>query len=277
MRIITNLLIKNYKLHLLEEEKSKSTQEKYIRDINAFNIWICSKDVNKEKVLEYKVYLCNKYKLTSANSVISSLNSFFNYNKWYDCKLKTVKFQKQYFISDRSELNINDYFQLLNHAKNNKKLYLVIQTICSTGIRVSELRFITVNSVVEKKAIINLKGKIRVVILPDELCKILNEYIEQEKIITGSIFLSKNGNPLNRSNIWTQMKNLCKKTDIPKEKVYPHNLRHLFARTYYSQQKDISMLADILGHSNINTTRIYTLQNIETHRKNVQTLNLVKY
>ncbi len=275
MRIITQSKIDNFKTYLKQEERSNATQEKYIRDITKFFLVSKNKEVSKEMVLNYKNTLVNKYKIATVNSIISSLNSFFIFNKWHDLKLKSLKCQRQPFANNRKMLTKNDYYKLLTTAKKNKRLYLVIQTICSTGIRVSELKYITVQSVKDKYSVINLKGKTRLVILPFSLCELLEKFIKDENIIEGSVFVSKNGNPLNRSNIWTDMKKLCLKAEIEEEKVYPHNLRHLFARTYYENEKDITMLADILGHSNINTTRIYTTENIETHRSKLEDLDLI--
>ena len=152
-----------------------------------------------------------------------------------------------------------------------------MQTICACGIRVSELRYITMSAIKIGMAEINLKGKMRVIIIPDDLCKILKTYAKEQKISSGSIFVSKNGNPLDRSNIWKLMKALCDSADVPKNKVFPHNLRHLFARTYYSLEKDIVRLADILGHSSVETTRIYTMETGETHRRQIQKLGLLRY
>ena len=160
-------------------------------------------------------------------------------------------------------------------AKKNERLYLLIQTICSTGIRVSELKYITKEAILARGTAIRCKGKVRYVILTDELCKILKSYSDSQNIKSGPIFITKSGQPLDRSNIWTQMKRLCEKSGVPSKKVYPHNLRHLFARTYYDAQKDIVKLADILGHSNLNTTRIYTLESGEEHRKQLQGLGLL--
>lgn len=278
MRKVTERLIQKYSESLKEEEKAFATMEKYIRDVRAFAVWAEEKDIDKNTVLEYKEHLTATQAPASANSVISSLNSFFAYNGWHNLRVKTLKIQRQVFAATDRELTKAEYERLLNAAKQkgNKKLNLLMQTICATGIRVSELRFITVESLADKCAMINLKGKMRVVIIPDKLCKMLLRYVKKEKIVRGSIFVSKNGNPLDRSNIWKLMKALCESAKVVKEKVFPHNLRHLFARTFYSVQKDIVRLADILGHSNINTTRIYTMENGEIHRRQIQMLGLLR-
>lgn len=279
MRQITNELIENFKIDLVEEEKAQATIEKYIRDILAFVEWLSGRTVEKQTVLEYKQKLIEKYAPASVNSVLSSLNRFFAFAEWFNCKVKSIKIQKQVFAKQERELTKAEYDRLLAaalHNNNNKRLYLLMQTICSTGIRVSELKFITVEAVKAQKAIINLKGKTRSVFLPDMLCKMLLRYIKEEKIKSGSVFVSKNGRPLDRCNIYHDMKKLCESANVDRSKVFPHNLRHLFARTYYSLEKDISRLADILGHSSINTTRIYTMETGEIHRKQIQKLGLLR-
>ncbi len=278
MRQITNELIENFKIDLVEEEKAQATIEKYIRDILAFVEWLSGRTVEKQTVLEYKQKLIEKYAPASVNSVLSSLNRFFAFAEWFNCKVKSIKIQKQVFAKQERELTKKEYDRLLSAAlhKDNKRLYLLMQTICSTGIRVSELKFITVEAVKAQKAIINLKGKTRSVFLPDMLCKMLLRYIKEEKIKSGSVFVSKNGRPLDRCNIYHDMKKLCESANVDRSKVFPHNLRHLFARTYYSLEKDISRLADILGHSSVNTTRIYTMETGEIHRKQIQKLGLLR-
>lgn len=278
MKKITAKKINDFENYLYEEEKSDATIEKYIRDIKYFDKWLEQQEFTKKDVLEYKKYLINNYAPKSVNSVLSSLNSFFEYNRWYDLKVKTIKIQRQMFADNGKEITKSEYERLLLAAskKSNKRLYYLMQTICSTGIRVSELKYITVEAVRKKQAVIDLKGKMRVVILPSQLCAILKKYIEKEKIKSGSVFVTKTGIPLNRSNIWNDMKKLCYEANVSKSKVFPHNLRHLFAKTYYSLQKDIVRLADILGHSNVNTTRIYTIESGEIHRKQIQSLPLVR-
>ena len=278
MRKITNELIENFKIDLIEEEKAQATIEKYIRDILAFVEWLSGRTVEKQVVLEYKQKLIAKYAPASVNSVLSSLNRFFAFAQWFNCKVKSIKIQKQVFAKQERELTKAEYDRLLAAAlhKDNKRLYLLMQTICSTGIRVSELKYITVEAVKAQKAIINLKGKTRSVFLPDMLCKMLLRYIKEEKIKSGSVFVSKNGRPLDRCNIYHDMKKLCESANVDRRKVFPHNLRHLFARTYYSLEKDISRLADILGHSSVNTTRIYTMETGEIHRKQIQKLGLLR-
>ena len=278
MKKITNQTTEQFRTYLTEEEKSENTIEKYIRDVTAFSAWLCGKEVTKQAVLQYKKELIEKLAPASVNSVLSSLNSFFVFNEWHECKVKNLRIQKQNFSSNEKELTKQEYERLLNAAKRktNKRLYYLMQTICSTGIRVSEIKFITVNSVKTGEAEINCKGKMRRVFLPKQLCRMLKEYIRENNIKSGYVFVTRNGQPLDRSNIWSDMKKLCKMAGVSKDKVFPHNLRHLFARTYYSIQKDIVRLADILGHSSVNTTRIYTIETGEIHRRQIQKLGLLK-
>lgn len=278
MKQITTTKIKKYREYLIEEEKSKNTIDKYMRDINAFTKWIAERDLCKSVILEYKEHLKLSYAAKSVNSILSSLNSFFEFCEWHNLKVKLLKIQKQIFANESKELTKDEYDRLLNAAlsKGNEKLYLLMQTICATGIRVSELQFITVESLRKRKANIDLKGKMRMVIIPNNLCKTLLKYASEQKITTGSIFISKNGKPLNRSNIWKMMQSLCADANVSKSKVFPHNLRHLFAKRYYSLHKDIVRLADILGHTSVNTTRIYTMETGDIHRKQIQELGLLK-
>ncbi len=278
MRIITTEIIKSFNDYLINEEKAVATVNKYLHDIGEFQIWLGEQELCKMAVLAYKSYLCEHYAPASVNSALSSLNSFFNFMQWYDLRTKNLKIQKQIFASTDKELSKAEYDRLLQAAKQkkNERLYLLMQTICSTGIRVSEVRYVTVEAVMRGIAEINCKGKRRQVFLPKQLCQILKQYIKEQKIKSGAVFVTKNGNPLDRSNIWSDMKKLCKAANVSEKKVFPHNLRHLFARTYYSLQKDIVRLADILGHSSVNTTRIYTMETGEIHRKQIQKLGLLR-
>ena len=278
MRKITTETIKSFNDYLINEEKAVATVNKYLHDVGEFQTWLSEQELCKTAVLAYKSYLCEQYAPSSVNAALSSLNSFFNFMEWYDLRVKNLKIQKQIFASTDKELTKAEYDRLLQAAKQkkNERLYLLMQAICSTGIRVSEVRYITVESVSRGIAEINCKGKCRQVFLPKPLCQILRQYIKEKKIKSGAVFVTKNGNPLDRSNIWSDMKKLCKAANVSEKKVFPHNLRHLFARTYYSLQKDIVRLADILGHSSVNTTRIYTMETGEIHRRQIQKLGLLR-
>ena len=278
MKKITTKIIKSFNDYLINEEKAAATINKYLHDVGEFQIWLGDQELCKTAVLAYKSYLCEQYAPASVNAALSSLNSFFNFMEWYDLRVKNLKIQKQIFASTDKELTKAEYDRLLQAAKQkkNERLYLLMQTICSTGIRVSEVRYVTVEAVSRGVAEINCKGKRRQVFLPKQLCQILKQYIKEQKIKSGAVFVTKNGNPLDRSNIWSDMKKLCKAANVSEKKVFPHNLRHLFARTYYSLQKDIVRLADILGHSSVNTTRIYTMETGEIHRRQIQKLGLLR-
>ena len=278
MKEICKSTINEYKKYLEIEEKSIATIEKYIRDINAFVEWSSGLEISKTLVLQYKNSLVEKYAPASVNSVLSSLNGYFNYIERYELKVKNLKVQRQIFCKSEKELTKNEYERLLKTAQNkkNERLYLIMQTICATGIRVSELKYIDVKAVMMGQAQVKLKGKIRVVLLSKELCSLLKRYIKEKKISSGSVFITRKGKPVDRHSIWKSMKQLCESAGVSKDKVFPHNLRHLFARTYYSLQKDIVRLADILGHSNVNTTRIYTIENGDTHRRQIQKMGLVR-
>ena len=278
MKKITTNLIDQFKNYLINEEKSQATIEKYIRDIMAFMVWLEGRELEKATVIEYKQKIVNEYAPKSVNSMLSSLNSFFVYFDRHDCIVKTLKIQKLIFANKEKELTKAEYERLLIAAekKSNRRLYLLMQTICATGIRISELKYITVSAVQSGQALINCKGKMRVVILPKQLCKMLKAYLREKNISNGPVFVSKNGKPLDRSNVWKMLKALCESAGVPKNKVFPHNFRHLFARTFYSLQKDIVRLADILGHTSVNTTRIYTMETGEIHRNLIQKLGLLR-
>jgi integrase/recombinase XerD len=278
MRKITVKRIDEFREYLKFEEKSISTLNKYIHDVTVFGQWCLDREVDKSLMLEYKQIIIGKYAPASVNAILSSLNRFLEFVGWTDCKVKAVKIQRQIFAAKEKEMTKAEYQRLLRAAldKNNKRLYYLMQTICSTGIRVSELRFITVEAVKAGQATINCKGKMRIVILPKQLCQLLKKYVRERRITSGAVFITKSGKPMDRSNIWSDMKKLCADAGVDKNKVFPHNFRHLFARTYYSAQRDIIRLADILGHSNINTTRIYTMETGEVHRKQIQKLGLLQ-
>lgn len=276
-KTITLNQISEFKKYLLNEEKSSVTVEKYIRDVTTFYVWSNNRAIEKADVIAYKEFLMGTYKIASVNSMLSSINSFFTYLEWFELKVKTLKKQKELFIREEKELTKAEYERLLDAArsKKNKRIYYIMQTICATGIRISELRFITTEAIRMQRAEVRCKGKNRMVFLPKNLCKILKEYAKEENIQNGSIFTTKTGKPINRRNVWADMKKLCETANVARTKVFPHNLRHLFARTFYSQQKDIVRLADLLGHSSVNTTRIYTIESGNKHKRIIQRLGLV--
>lgn len=274
---ITKESLQKFKHFLTEDEKSPATIEKYMRDLQFFSEYLRSRPVSKMITLSYKDYLSERYAVSSANSMISALNSYLRYEGWDDCCIKQFKLQKSAYCSQEDELTKEEYFRLLETAKKcgNQRLFLLIQTICCTGIRVSEVEYITVESLHRGQAEVSCKGKIRHIFIVEELCEKLKEYARSQGISSGPVFLMRNGSPMNRYCIWRSMKNLCAKAGLPERKVYPHNLRHLFARTFYDIEKDIAKLADVLGHSNINTTRIYIITTGEEHKKIMEQMGLM--
>ena len=260
-------LFRNY---LLEEERSAATIEKYGRDVLSFLSWLSDREeISKEVVVGYKQAIIGKYKTTSANSMLVSVNRFLDFIGKKDCQVKLFKIQRNPFRKKDKELTKEEYNRLIlaAKAKSSSRLFLMIQAICSTGIRVSEHRFITREALERGRITIYNKGKERVVFLPKKLKKCLLQYCRQNGIYSGPVFVTKNGTPVNRCNVWAEMKALCKEAGVSPEKVFPHNLRHLFAVTYYRMQKDIVHLADILGHSNIEYTRIYSFTSEEEHAR----------
>ncbi len=277
-RILHKDNLNQFKFYLLSEEKSENTMEKYLRDLRVFAEFISGNVITKEIVIEYKNKLISeKYAVRSINSMLASLNSFFSFMGWHDLKVKSIKLQRQIYCPEDKELTKAEYVRLINTAKKkgNERLNLLIQTICSTGIRVSELQFITVEAVKRGEALVSLKGKTRTVFIVKELKKKLLRYAAEQGIKSGMIFVTRTGKALSRSNIWREMKKLCEEAAVNPHKVFPHNLRHLFARTFYGIEKDIAKLADILGHSSINTTRIYIMTTGAEHRRRMENMRLV--
>ena len=278
MKIITQEMSDKFRIFLYEEEKSDNTIEKYMRDIRFFIEWLGGRTIDKSAVLEYKKDICERYAPASVNSMLSSINALFYFLGWHELKVKTLKIQRRIFADKRKELTKSEYERLLDAAKSKKddRLYYLMQTIGSTGIRISELKFITCEAVKNGCAVIKCKGKLRQVLLPKQLCKMLKQYIKVQGITAGTIFISKRGKPLDRSAVWRMLKDLCRIANVSKSKVFPHNFRHLFARTFYSVRKDIVRLADILGHTSINTTRIYTITDSDLHYRQIQRLGLLR-
>ncbi|MDO4197377.1 MAG: tyrosine-type recombinase/integrase [Erysipelotrichaceae bacterium] len=273
--IITHCSIDLYRKYLLSKEKSLNTINKYVKDIIYFKNYINNTFINRKHLLAYKEYLSNRYLPSTVNCKISALNSYLHFMKGDRLKLSYIKVQHNSFISEDRLLNKEEYRRLLIAAKerNNMRLYYLMMTICSTGIRVSELRYITKESLYEGKVLITNKGKSRTILIPDDLCIRLKKYAEN--ISEGPIFITSSGKPLNRSNIHHDMKKLCKDAKVDEHKVFPHNLRHLFALSYYSIENNISHLADILGHSSIETTRIYLTTSIKEHENILSKMKLI--
>ena len=276
-RIITNSMIGAFKSYLHSDEKSDNTIEKYLRDVKVFCMFANSREISKTVVMEFKASLVENYEVTSANSMIAAVNAFLRFMGWVDCCIKQFKVQKKAFCSEEKELTKAEYIRLVNAAKaeGNERLNLILQTICGTGIRVSELQYITVEAVRKGEAIVSCKNKTRTVFIVRELQKKLLNYIKAKGLTAGCIFITKSGKPMSRCNIWREMKALCKQAGVSPDKVFPHNLRHLFARTFYGIEKDIAKLADILGHSNINTTRLYIITTGAEHKRKMENMRLI--
>ena len=276
-RILDPKQMQEFEFYLRNEERSVATIEKYMRDVRFFASFVCDAEIDKQKVLDYKGKLGETYAVSSANSMIAAMNCFLRFCGWHDLCVKQFKMQRQVYCSEEKELTRAEYIRLLEaaNAKHNERLNLIIQTICGTGIRVSELQYITVEALHNGEAIVNCKGKNRRVFIVPELKKKLLRYVKEQGISTGTVFVTRGGNPVSRHSIWKDMKELCEQANVSPSRVFPHNLRHLFARTFYGIEKDIAKLADILGHASINTTRIYIVTTGAEHKRKMEHMRLI--
>lgn len=274
---LTTALIEKYLTHLRELERSPLTISKYAHDLNALLAYLGDMPLTKAALIGWKEQLSTALAPTSINSMLVAANGFLQFFGWQELKVKLLKIQRTVFIDEEKELTRTEYERLVRAAEHqeNERLSLVIQTICSTGIRVSELRFITVEAVRIGRVEITNKGKRRTIFLPGSLCRVLTAYLKKHRKQKGTVFTTRTGKPLDRSNIWKDMKKLCETAGVDPHKVFPHNLRHLFARTFYALDHDLSRLADILGHSSIATTRIYTAECGTVHARQVERLGLL--
>lgn len=270
-------MIRPYETFLQEAEKSQATIAKYLHSIRQFVSCNSNRKIDKTLMMEYKAKLGEKYSPASANTILAAINSFLRFLGCNDCVVKPFKVQKKIYYPEEKELTRAEYVRLVKAAKekSNERLALLLETICATGIRVSELPYITAEAVAQGEAIVHCKGKMRTVFLPCALLEKLRQFLKRQNIHTGPVFTTRTGKPMNRSNIWREMKNLCIRAGVSPTKVFPHNLRHLFARTFYNIDHDVAKLADILGHSNINTTRIYIITTGAEHRRKMETMRLV--
>ena len=263
---------------LLEEEREPATIEKYLREVRAFAAWLGGAPVTKEGATAWKARLtASGFQPGTVNGKLSALNKFFTFLGWPDCRVKYLRIQRRVFRNTDRELTKDEYLRLLGTAQEmgRERLTLLIETICATGIRVSEVRYITMEAAQAGRAEITLKGKIRVILLPGKLCRKLVKYARKRKITSGEIFLTRSGRSLSRRQIWAEMKALCTKAGVERSKVFPHNLRHLFARLFYRACRDVVKLADILGHSSLDTTRIYLISTGAEHARQLERLGLV--
>lgn len=277
-RIINTEHIDAYGIYLRSEERSSGTIEKYLRDVKNFYRWLKGRPVSKELAAEWKKSLLSEgYAPVTVNSMIAALNGLFRFLGWDHCRIRFLKLQRRLFREDKKELSRREYQNLVKTAlrKGKKGLALLMETICATGIRVSEVRYITVETAKKRKAEISLKGKIRCIFIPGKLAKKLLKYAEREKICGGEIFVTKEGKSLSRRKIWGEMKKLAKEAGVEESKVFPHNLRHLFARTFYRMDHDLVRLADVLGHSSIETTRLYLVTTGTEHEKQMNRMGLL--
>jgi len=275
--ILTAERINQYIAYLWEKERCGATIQRYTHHLLVLCSYLGGQAVTKEKLIEWKDSLIETYAPATVNLMLTVVNGFLRFIGWDKFLMTLLKIQKNLFRSEEKELSQEEYARLIHAAekKENEKLSLIIQTICSTGIRVSELKYITVEAVQTGRAEIHNKGKYRTVFLSNELRRLLKKYLQKQKNTAGAVFVTRNGKPVDRSNIWRDMKKLCQSAKVDSEKVFPHNLRHLFAQTFYSLEKDLSRLADILGHSNISTTRIYTAESGKIHQKILGRMGLV--
>lgn len=274
---ITSKTVSEFAAYLKNKEKSRATIEKYLRDAAYFADFAAGRSVSKELTIEYKAALKNSYAVTSANSMIASLNSLLRFIGLHDCCVKQFRVQRETYCPADKELTKEEYIRLVKTARTqgNERLGLLIETVCGTGIRVSELQFISAEAAKKGEARVMNKGKTRTIFLPAKLQSKLLRYAAKNHISSGPLFITRSGRPMNRCNVWREMKGLCRRADVKPEKVFPHNLRHLFARTFYGIERDIAKLADLLGHSSINTTRIYIITTGAEHRRKLDGMRLI--
>lgn len=277
-RVFAEEKLAGFRDYLRQEEREEGTIEKYLRDVEDFMAWQGEEAVTKETAVAWKEYLRQRgYRPESVNSKLAALNKFFAYMDRPECRVKYLKIQRRLFRSVEKELSREEYFRLLETAERGGKtrLGLLMETICATGIRVSEVKYITAEAVRAGRAEVSLKGKVRTILLPGKLCRKLEKYARKQKIVSGEIFLTRNGRGLTRRQIWAEMKALCQNAGVAATKVFPHNLRHLFARSFYRSCRDVAKLADVLGHSSIETTRIYLISSGVEHARTLEELGLI--
>lgn len=281
-RILREEQFLRFRSYLLEEEKAPATVEKYCRDIRQFYCYAASSadesgGLTKETMIGFKNWLLERYHVRSVNSMLTAVNGFLNYFGWQECRVKLVKIQRQIFCEEKRELKKEEYYRLVGTARQsgNERLAMILQTLCGLGLRVSELKFVTAEAVRNGKFQVLNKGKNRLVFIPGKLQKRLLWYIKRQRLKAGGIFITKNGKQVDRSNLWREMRQLCEKSGVERQKLFPHNLRHLFARTFYELKKDVVKLADLMGHSSIETTRIYTASSGNECLRQLEKLGLV--
>ena len=276
--ILTRKTLEGYLAHLIEEERSLATLEKYKRDLRLFYLFLPQgKKLDKGAVLAYKEHLISHYAPASVNAMLAAINGLLRYSGWHECRVKPLKIQRKAFAQPDKELTKAEYLRLVETAQESGrlKIALLLQSVGATGVRASEVQYLTVEAARRGRAIIRLKGKVRTILLPKQLCQALLAYAKTQKIRSGEVFLTRNGRGMNRKEIWAAFKRLCSQAGVPAGKVFPHNLRHLFARTFYAVKRDLAKLADVLGHSSVETTRIYLVSTWEEHARYLDEMRLI--
>ena len=270
--------IREFSRYLREEERETATIDKYSRDVKDFFIWLKDREISRERMGEWRGYLLQAgRKPVTINGKLSALNKFFSFLGRNDCRIKYLKIQRRLFRSTEKQLSKQEYIRLMEtaHSLGRERLALLMETICATGIRVSEVKYITAEAIRAGRTEIALKGKIRTILLPGKLCRKLKKYAGKRKIVSGEVFLTRNGKGMSRRQIWAEMKSLCEKAGVAPSKVFPHNLRHLFAQTFYRVCRDVAKLADVLGHSSIETTRLYLISTEAEHVRQMERMGLI--
>lgn len=276
MKKITRASIRKFERNLYLKEKAPATVQKYVREVKAFADYLNGEEFTKENLIRYREYLVTVKKAQTVNIALTAINTYADLRGWYGLRVKYLKTQRNHFLESRRELSREEYTRLLDVAhKRSERLYLLLMTLGSTGIRISELAFITVQAAKTGRAEIHLKGKYRTILIPKKLCKLLLTYCQKNNLHEGYIFRTRNGNPMDRSNVWHNLKRLCDEAKVAKDKVFPHNFRHLFARLFYSVEKNLAHLADVLGHSSLETTRVYVAVSAEEHYRILNKMKLI--
>ena len=276
---ITAEQITDFAKHLRQAERSSGTIENYLRHVRAFAAWLGGGPVTKEAAADWKAHLISEgYCPSTINAMLGGLNRFLTFAGWQECQVKALRLQRQLFRDDNRELTRAEYDRLIAaaHAMGRERLALLMETICATGIRVSEVKYLTVEAAERGRAEIALKGKIRTILIPGKLRRKLLKYARKNKTASGEIFLTRNGKGISRKQIWAEMKAICEKAGVAPSKVFPHNLRHLFARAFYNVCRDVAKLADVLGHSSLETTRLYLISTGKEHERQLERLGFVK-
>lgn len=276
-RNITQQRINLYCQWLYQNEKSRGTIKKYRYYLEQLLEYLQGQEIDKERLLQWKQELRKRLSPSTVNCALAALNGFLRYEGWDHLTVRFIKVARRIFCQEKRDLSRLEYSRLIEtaEAQGKERMALLMQTVCSTGIRISELSYITVEAVKQQYAEVECKGKIRRVLMTEELCRMLKKYAKRKNITAGTIFVTRTGKPLDRSNIWREMKKISLESGVKREKVFPHNLRHLFAKVYYSMERDLLRLSDILGHSNINTTRIYTMESGGNHIRQLEKMNLL--